>query len=191
MRQHQIKTLIQGLKEKGVEFGKGLSQEEFKHIQAQFQCTFPEDWKAFLQIALPVSDGFPHWRYAINSKQGAKLLQQCLNWPLEGMYFDLEHNAFWLEDWGEVPAQLAAKKAIAKQAVAQAPLLIPIYSHRYLPATPNTAGNPVFSVYQTDIIYYGNDLMDYLEHEFKLNLPASFPRASTLKQIEFWSDLVD
>jgi hypothetical protein len=27
--------------------------------------------------------------------------------------------------------------------------------------TPHEPGNPVLSVYQTDIIYYGNDLLDW------------------------------
>lgn len=57
-------------------------------------------------------------------------------------------------------------KARIHELVAAAPRLLPIYSHRYLLAEPCRAGNPVFSVYQSDIIVYGTDLRTYLLHEF-------------------------
>src|SRR5207245_1362409 len=44
--------------------------------------------------------------------------------------------------------------------------LIPVCSQRYLPDDPPLAGNPVFSIYQTDIIIYGRNLWDYFRHEF-------------------------
>ena len=46
------------------------------------------------------------------------------------------------------------------------PMLIPIYSHRFLPGAPSPAGSPVFSVYQTDVIYCGSDLAAYVAAEF-------------------------
>ncbi|MGD0734569.1 MAG: hypothetical protein ABR976_05450 [Terracidiphilus sp.] len=67
--------------------------------------------------------------------------------------------------------------------ISEAPMLIPILGHRYMPALPTECGNPVFSVHQTDIIYYGFDLEDYLRHEFRL------PRQkwpAQVKKIEFW-----
>jgi hypothetical protein len=46
------------------------------------------------------------------------------------------------------------------------PKLIPIYGHRYVP-TVNGVDNPsIFSVYQTDVIYYGIDLENYFRIEF-------------------------
>jgi hypothetical protein len=39
--------------------------------------------------------------------------------------------------------------------------LIPIFVHRMMPDDPHLAGNPVFSVHQTDIIHYGFALADY------------------------------
>jgi hypothetical protein len=44
--------------------------------------------------------------------------------------------------------------------------MIPVYGHRYLPAGRATYGHPVLSIYQTDIIVYGTDLADYINHEF-------------------------
>jgi hypothetical protein len=43
--------------------------------------------------------------------------------------------------------------------------MIPVCSHRYLPAGRGTYGHPVLSIYQTDIIIYGTDLADYINQE--------------------------
>lgn len=53
-----------------------------------------------------------------------------------------------------------------------------------MPDRPHESGNPVFSVYQTDIIYYGFDLDDYLRHEF--DLPGRKPWPEKVREIEFW-----
>jgi hypothetical protein len=44
--------------------------------------------------------------------------------------------------------------------------MVPVYAHRYLPAGRGTHGHPVLSIWQTDIIYYGTDLLDYVRQEF-------------------------
>jgi hypothetical protein len=71
-----------------------------------------------------------------------------------------------------------------------APRLIPIFGHRYLPAEPEIAGNPVFSVYQTDIIYYGVDLRRYLSCEFG-GLDYALANRDEPRRIRFWADLVE
>ena len=82
--------------------------------------------------------------------------------------------------------------------VAKAPRLIPILSHRYMPDDPPLAGNPVFSVYQTDIIYYGYDLASYFESEFPggqegrpgggIYQPDVFRKQP--RPIRFWDEIV-
>lgn len=78
----------------------------------------------------------------------------------------------------------------ARRNVAKEPLLIPLYRHRYLPAEPHAAGNPVLSVYQTDIIYYGSDLRSWLASEFG-GLPHADAIAAPIRRIRFWSDVID
>ena len=73
--------------------------------------------------------------------------------------------------------------------VARAPKLIPLISHRYLPEEPHEPGNPVFSVYQADVIHYGADLTDYFEREFAGWSHRPWP--DHIKYIRFWSDLVE
>jgi hypothetical protein len=54
------------------------------------------------------------------------------------------------------------------------------------PREPNEAGNPIFSVHQTDIIYYGNDLVDYFHDEFHVPLPDWAVRGP--RSIRFWEE---
>ena len=80
----------------------------------------------------------------------------------------------------------------ARRAVSEAPVLIPICSHRYIPAEPFESGNPVFSVHQTDIIYYGADLMDYLQNEFSYYFGrAGYAICRTPRPVRFWSRLAE
>jgi hypothetical protein len=76
--------------------------------------------------------------------------------------------------------------------VADAPVLIPVCSHRYLPASPPQAGNPVFSVHQSDIIYYGANLLDYLQNEFGYYFGrAEHAISATPRRIALWSRLAE
>jgi len=61
-----------------------------------------------------------------------------------------------------------------------------------MPERPLEAGNPVFSVYQTDIICYGADLRDYLENEFKWWFGREgYQVREPVRRIELWSRLVE
>lgn len=190
MNQKQSNRIIQLLKRKGVSFDKGLSDDEIAEVEQLFSFHFPDDLKLLLQTALPVSKGFAHWRYAINSDDEKKDIEERLNWPLRGMLFDIKHGSFWLKEWGIKPANFDDQKKIAEREVAKQPTLIPIFSHRYISAEPTESGNPVFSVYKTDIIYYGMDLMDYLANEFRFQLPSSFGTIEDPKPVRFWGDIV-
>jgi hypothetical protein len=118
------------------------------------------------------------------------------------LQFDVEHNDLWRPSWGPKPETLEARKARVRELVAAAPRLIPVFAHRYLLAEPCTAGNPVFSVYQSDIVVYGADLRDYLIFEFAdlLGLEARAlekewaarinERFADFEAIPFWGDLL-
>jgi hypothetical protein len=184
MDENYLKTLVRHLEEKGISFAVGLSDTEINEIESSYGFHFPPDLKAFLQYALPVSERFLNWR-----KDPEDEIRDRLEWPLGGMCFDIKHSTFWLKEWGPKPSDLKEAFAIARQAVAKAPVLIPIYSHRYLPAEPNQPGNPVLSVHQTDIILYGNDLASYLSNEFEIPCPDW--AAKTPSPIRFWEDVME
>jgi len=68
-------------------------------------------------------------------------------------------------------------------------VLIPIYSHRYIPSRHCEINNPIFSVHQTDIIYYGENLEEYFKVEFKDKEHKDIDFDS-IKHIDFWTDLL-
>lgn len=182
------KLLIQLLKSRGIQFEKGLTNEELITVEANFDITFPPDLQTLLCLELPVSKEFVNWRKALSSKEYEDEVFDKLNRPLEGMLFDIENNAFWDENWGEKPEIFEQQKEIATQNFKKYPKLIPIYSNRYIPSKPHETGNPILSVHQMDIIYYGFDLATYFRNEFHLRLPDNFEIPQSPKYIEFWSE---
>src|SRR5262245_43644792 len=86
------------LEQAGVRFAPGLTIAELQIIETTYRFRFPPDQRAFLMFALPISNGFINWRDA----SPADILGS-LTWPADGICFDIEHNAFWLDTWGQKP----------------------------------------------------------------------------------------
>jgi len=162
-----------------VNFDAGLSVEELTRCEQRFGFRFPPDLREFLQTALPCGPKFPDWRTGDEN-----MLREWLDLPRRGLLFDVEHNGLWLDEWGRRPERLEAAIEVASALILDAPKLIPIFSHRMMPDEPHTAGNPVLSVHQSDIIYYGFDLEDYLRHEFGLSGREKWPDPD--RPIRFW-----
>ena len=180
-------TVKDKLNEAGVVCERGLMGSEIHEAEEAFALQFPPDLKQFLMFVLPTGKGWPNWR-SIKDPE----IDRMLNWPYEGICSDIQHNAFWPADWGSQPGSLSDAFKFAKQKVDAAPKLIPIHGHRYLPDRPSVAGNPVFSVYQTDIIYYGSDLGNYFRNEFAYYFKVpEYQITEPVRRIEFWSEFVD
>jgi hypothetical protein len=183
MTQKQIQYVIELLMSKDIVLERGLSPEEVVAVEEGYGFRFPPDLQAFLQTALPVSNGFPNWRH-----DDAALKQQ-LSWPRDGICFDVEESDFWLDSWGERPKDLEEAKALVSALIAGAPVLIPIYSHRYLPAEPCDSGNVVLSVYQTEIVRFADTLINYFENEFADD--PQYPSDMEPREVRFWDSLID
>lgn len=190
----QIRDAVSLMKSRNVVFEDGLLDNEIDRVENQFCFRFPPDFRAFLQYELPVSGGFPNWRESDEVK-----LRRFFDWPFEGIAFDIEQNTFWMDEWGVKPSNVEQAVEIGRKAVEAAPILIPICGHRYLPSVPFLAGNPVLSVYQTDIIFYGCDLWDFFVNEFVPYQNQRFQRClgmssneyySVHRVIPFWTQLV-
>ena len=177
-----IHQLIQG---NGFTIATGLTDTELERAEAVIGGKFPPDLREFLAFGLPIGKRAPNWR-----EPDSESIREQLAWPFDGMAFDIENNVFWLRDWGPRPTELKDALEIARKHVSAAPKLIPIFGHRYIPAEPELAGNPVFSVYQTDIIYYGTDLMKYFLCEFNQLTYEDAVRADA-REVRFWSKLVE
>jgi hypothetical protein len=166
----------------------GLSDAELDRAEQRYGFEFADDHRAFLRVCLPLGGGrWPDWRNGDPAD-----LRDKLGWPVEGVLFDVEHNAFWHRTWGERPASPAAAVEVARERLAAVPTMVPVYSHRYLPAGRGSSGHPVLSMYQTDIIYYGIDLVDYVYQEFSAGpgIRRDDPRWEPRATVPFWRDLV-
>jgi hypothetical protein len=160
----------------------GLSDDEIDGVERSWSLRFPPDYRLFLRCLHSVdrpmtgahfrdpqdgdrlvpdeSPSFYYWLTDTGAIQGR------FDWLVEGLQFDVEHNVLWPASWGQKPASLEAQKERVRELVAAAPKLIPVFSHRYLLAEPCQVGNPVLSVYQSNIIVYGYDLRSYFLMEF-------------------------
>ncbi|MFG3480034.1 hypothetical protein QRN89_10620 [Streptomyces chengbuensis] len=175
-------------------FEPGLTDAEFAHIEGEYGFEFADDHRAFLAAGLPVNtppeEGqtwarpWPEWRGGDPDKLRARLRR-----PIEGVLFDVK-NGFWHEAWGERPADETAALAEARLHLAEAPVMVPVYGHRYLPAGRGAFGHPVLSMWQTDIIYYGTDLADYIHQEFEEGRGRVNEEWSPKATAPFWRDLV-
>jgi len=181
-----------------IAFESGLSQSELRAAEERFSFKFPPDVRALLQYALPSGSvppkpgylvgngiGFPNWRN-IDSVD----LRSQVEWPIEGVLFDVREAGFWLESWGAKPSSLDEALACASARLDRAPKLIPLYGHRCICEAPNAGGNPIISVYQTDIIYYGSDLSNWFSNEFFRKPTERYLSIGTVK-VPFWSEIIE
>lgn len=166
----------------GATIERGLSDAEVAAVQVMFEIAFPPDLRQFLQAGLPTGERWPNWALALSSAFEADRIRDMLRWPRDGMLIDVEQNGFWDSTWGVRPDDRAERAGVVTRAVAAAPRLIPIFGHRYISAEPSESGNPVFSVYQTDIIIYGSNLETYLLAEAKLA-----PIVADAREIRDWT----
>lgn len=156
----------------------GYTLSDLEAAQERYDLRFPPDLMELLLDRRPV-DGWD-WR---SDDAG---IRRALSHPLDGLLFDLEHNDLWWPEWGERPTSAEERAEVLTAIVGTAPRLIPVVAHRYIPETPHEAGNPVFSVMQADVIYYGANLAEYFANEFGGTHHIGRPR-----RIPFWSELVE
>ena len=179
------------------EIAPGLTDAEFARIEGECGFEFADDHRAFLAAGLPVNTPYmseagvfhtweqpwPEWRDGDPDD-----LHHQLGWPVRGVLREVEAGFQCCPAWGERPDDGETAMAVARWEVDEAPRLIPVYGHRFLPAGRGTFGSPVLSVYGTDIIRYGVDLTDYVNQEFEEPRPGhpnGFPAKVT---VPFWRD---
>ena len=180
--------------------GPGLTDAEFDRVEQEYGFEFADDHRAFLAAGLPLNtplpqiegvfyshaEPWPDWRHG-----DPAALRAALRRPVEGVLFDVEHNRFWDGTWGDRPQDGAEALRVATTHLATVPGLVPVYGHRYLPAGRGGYGHSVLSMWQTDIVCYGIDLVDYIHNEFRKDGiartdPAWKPRVT----VPFWRELV-
>ena len=179
--------------------GPGLTDAELTRVEKEYGFEFADDHRAFLAAGLPLNIELPRQEGVIYThaqpwpdwRDGdPDALRKALFRPTQGVLDGVE-DGDWYEEWGERPADRAEAIRIAEARLAMVPRMVPIYGHRYLPGGRASYGHPVLSMWGTDIIYYGTDLVDYIHQEFggpgiDRNDPRWQPRAT----VEFWRDFL-
>jgi hypothetical protein len=179
-----VERAVSLLRRAAITLDHGLNETELATIEQRFGFTFAPDHRELLAEVLPTGDRWVNWR-----SDAVESIASRLAWPTDGTIFDVRENGFWPRSWGPRPPDEGEAEALARTRMAAVPVLVPLYSHRFLPAAPAPPGSPVFSVYQTDVVYYGDDLADYIAHEFKVEEPSQGHHPKT--RIDFWSDLAE
>ena len=159
MSDELVEAAVSLLVKADVRLDTGLSQAEREAIEARFGFTFAPDHAALLTACLPAGDGWPGWR-----SEPLESLSRRVAAPIEGALFDVSVNSFWPASWGVKPDDDAEAADVARARLLLWPTMVPLYSHRYMAAGP--AGHVVFSIHQTDVVYYGSNLLDYFRREF-------------------------
>lgn len=178
-----VTQAVERLRVAGVELSPGLSDVSISRVQDSLGFVFGPEHREFLQTVLPQGGSWPDWR-----RSSAQELRRRLDWPIDGVVFDVHHSGFWPQSWGDRPDSTSKREVKARSFLRRVPTLVPVYSHRYLASDPAFAPSPVFSVHQSDVIYYGDDLLDYVAREFGV---SPFHPAATRTYVPFWSDLAD
>lgn len=169
-----------------MEWGAAYSQNELADAEERWNIRFPPDLADLYLERRPVAIGKNRFVDWVSDPEDE--IRGALEWPFDGFLFDVERNGLWWPEWGERPTQPAGRREVLKAVFDAAPRLVPVFGHRYIPAEPHEPGNPVFSVYQSDVIFYGTDLVDYLERE---EFGGNRPWTKTIKPIRFWSLVVE
>jgi hypothetical protein len=170
----------------------GYTQGELDGIQAKWNLRFPPDLVELLKCRRKVID--------LDGKVGSfdwleetdETIRDALEWPFQGFLFDVQ-NSLWWPEWGEMPIDLEQREGRLRSIFLSAPKLIPVYGHRYIPEEPFERHNPIFSVYQMDVIHYGANLEDYIMRETKPDGTGSCPQPGDpgVKRIPFWTRAVE
>ncbi|MGA5824020.1 hypothetical protein ACPC54_40010 [Kitasatospora sp. NPDC094028] len=173
----------------------GLTAEEFERVEAEYGFRFADDHRAFLAAGLPVSEPpeegatwerpWPDWRDGDPAD-----LRSRLAWPAEGVLDAVERGG-WLDEWGMRPPTTDRAVSVVTGLIAAAPPLVPLYAHRFIPAGRGTSGHPVLSIWGTDMVYYGADLAEYIDHEFAQPGGFAVPEGwNPQATVPFWKDFL-
>jgi hypothetical protein len=190
-----------------------MSDIEIHAAEKRFGLTFPPDYRLLLATLhtpdppmvgarwsgrglLPSTESdhllpaesrqFPDWT------GDASPIDESIAWPLEGLVWSIEHDESWCPGWGARPRGRRQREALVRELAVVGPQLVPVYGHRYLVGPRERVGNPVLSIWGSDVIVYGSSLRSYLPLELGLERPPTGSVDSGgLGRIPFWQDVIN
>jgi hypothetical protein len=146
----------------GTKWNSGLSLAEITLLEELFGFSFPDDYKAMLLTM----NGFDRDGISIdpdgeNEDEFERMIYmypedyEKTKWLTEEIYEFMDYTKAPLSEAGFDTDQIVG--------------FIPLYGHRALVVFQDKSLSPVISVHQgTDVIVYGNSLLEYWEEEFGL-----------------------
>jgi hypothetical protein len=184
-------ALSTALASSGATITPGLTDEELAQVESCYGFHFAPDHRLMLSIGLPLESSpdpadrtrWPDWR---NGDETA--LRKLVAMPVDGVLSHVEGRDFWWPEWGDRPAEPSAAVELARPRLTELPPLVPVHAYRFISSMPQLPGNPVFSIYGTDVIHIARDLLDYLRRELVDGHPGL---PDSVRHIEFWSLLVE
>jgi hypothetical protein len=180
-----LDSIFDMLRANAVTVEDGLSDEEISRVESMYRVSMPCILKKLLKKGIPISKGFYNWRDF--SKANVSYIRRVIRRPYDDIY-DMAEEIEWPALWGEKPQTKKKATQAVRRKLQHAPLLIPIYAHRYIPVSSIPLA-PIISIHGVDIIYYGKDLIDYLYIEFG-NKKQECIDFKEINYIPFWSDLI-
>ncbi|MBF0788317.1 hypothetical protein IR123_10590 [Streptococcus sp. 19428wC2_LYSM12] len=178
----KLKELMRVFQKQDIRIEDGLTKSEIKELERIYHISFPKDWVDFYSQILPIGIGFYNWRD--KSIGNIQFIEEAFLKPYNDIlacYEEIE----WNDIWGVEPRNLQHKLVKIRSLLEEAPRLIPIYGHRYLPIMKNSA--PVLSIHDIDIICYGENLFDYFYIEFSLKKQKDIC-FDQVTYVPFWMD---
>ncbi|WVZ12380.1 hypothetical protein V8G54_016910 [Vigna mungo] len=177
-------SLLNNLKSSNVVIDEGLSDPELRNLESRLKFSFPPDLRAILQQGLPISQGFPNWR-----SSSTQQLQILLNLPSSLILRRVSNTRFWHPSWGPKPPD---PTQVLRRLLNDAPRLVPIYRHCYIPSTPEAAGNPVFYVDDSgDVCLLSFDLSGFFRELLAQETDEPVWAATAARRVRFWSELAE
>lgn len=185
-----IEEIKKNLENSNIKLNPGMTEDEIEKAEKYYNITFPKDLRDLLLNFLPVGESFYNWNDY--SEDNTKKIKKMIEDPICGIIYDIENNNFWMDIFGKCPDKIEDRvnKFIEYKDKGFIPKLIPIYSHRYV-VSDRDINYPIISVYQTDIIYYGINILDYFEREFDKNKKWTDKDYIEINRIQFWSDIIE
>ncbi len=159
--------MIERLKNVGISFEAGLSQEEFSRIESVFGFRFPAEIRSFFACGLPVGEQFFDWRdFSVANVEKFHGFYRSME---SSFLFDIENNFDDLSDLLDGRFSGIMSKELFSKAVLdyfrQSTKLVPFCAHRCF--FDGMDDMPIVSFWQpVDTIFCGETFEDYLEVEF-------------------------
>ncbi|MFJ4686070.1 hypothetical protein ACIQNG_07040 [Streptomyces sp. NPDC091377] len=154
----------------GCEVAAGLSDAELRRVESTYGFEFSADHRAFLAEGLPVSSPprrgsawerpWPDWRHG-----DPEDLRYRLEWPVREVLREVELGGWHTGAFGARPRGARAAVDTARRKLAQAPVMVPLHGHRFLPAGAGSYGHPVLSMWGTGIRCHSEHLVDFVDRE--------------------------